>query len=257
MAGAEYPNRADLGKMRAMLRTQLRLALALALFSLLGASCGGGGDQTTKFVGPWTFASGSLTPSCLIAANLPNFNLTGQNVTFTKVDDSTLSLMLNAGCVIKFHASGNSATVVAGQMCTLDLGPPLGMQSISITTWTLSLVGEHIDNTIVGTASVCTAMGTAVLVRGTTDAGARDSGRETGTTGGAGAGGTSGSDGGGAGAGGASGSDGSAGGGGAGGSDAGASEVGAGDGGGADAAAAAGGDAASEAASDGAGSDSD
>jgi hypothetical protein len=184
------------------------------LSSTLAPSCGGGGDQTAKFVGPWTFASGSLMPMCPIAG-VPTFNLAGLNVAFEKVDDSTISLVINTGCTVKFSVSGNKATAPSGQTCALDLGPPLGPQSITIKTWTLVLTGNHIDATIAGQALICTAMGTAVLVPGATDAGAHDTGRDTsgmagsaGADGAAGAGGSAGT-----GAGGASGAGGNDGGG--------------------------------------------
>jgi hypothetical protein len=218
MADGEYPKQAEPGNMRAMRRRLVDLlasaprGLALAaLLSLATApSCGGSsGDQTAPFVGPWTFSSGTLMPMCPIAVN--NFNLTGLNVTFQKVDNSTISLMLNAGCAVKFKVSGSKATVEANQTCTLDAGAPLNMVSIAIKTWTLSLVGDHIDNTISGSASLCTAMGTATLVRGVTDGGVTGGGGHggSGTTGGAGV------DGGGTGGGGAGGSSGMTGGAGA------------------------------------------
>jgi hypothetical protein len=114
--------------------------------------------------------SGQLTPTCLTMALSP-FDLTGLNVTFAKVDDSTISLTANAGCVVHFHVSGNQATVAASQTCALDVGGALGMQSIAITKWTLTLSGDHMDADIAGTASICTAAGTAVLVKGVSDAG--------------------------------------------------------------------------------------
>jgi hypothetical protein len=150
---------------RPLLASLVVLALAVA------PSCGGGGgDQTAKFVGAWTFTSGSLTPVCLVPG-VPPFDLTGLNVTFTKIDDSTISLMINAFCDVHFHVSGNSATAVANQTCSLDLGGALMMQTVNVTKWTLSLSGDHIDNVIAGSVAICTASGTAVLARGTSDAG--------------------------------------------------------------------------------------
>ena len=151
------------------------LAASLASLLTLAPSCGGGGDQTAKFVGPWTFSSGELMPMCTLISGVPTFNLAGLNVTFDKVDSSTISLTLNTGCVVRFKVSGNNATAEAGQMCALDL-PTLGPVSVAIKTWTLALTADHIDNTISGMALVCSATGTAVLVRGTTDAGVRDAG---------------------------------------------------------------------------------
>jgi hypothetical protein len=201
----------------------------------LAPSCGGGGaNQTDKFVGPWTFASGTLVPMCPIAG-VPNFNLMGLPVTFQKVDASTISLMLNAGCIVSFKVSGNKATVEAKQTCSLDTGSALGTVSVAITTWSLTLTGDHIDSSLSGTASFCTAMGTAVLVRGTPDAGVPTGGHGgSSMTGGAGATGSAGMTGGAgatgsAGAGGSGGADGSAGAGGAAGTDGGAPEASAGE----------------------------
>jgi hypothetical protein len=155
---------------RRSLRALLSLSMGLALAA--APSCGGssGGDQTTKFSGAWTFKSGSLTPTCPIPGLSP-FDLTGLNVAFTKVDDSTIALMINTACNLHFHAADTKATVLANQTCALDLGGALGMQNIMITSWTLSLAGDEIDCTLSGRASLCTAAGTGVLVRGTTDAG--------------------------------------------------------------------------------------
>jgi hypothetical protein len=175
----------------------LALVVSLALGALVLSSCGGNsGDQTTSFVGPWTFSSGTLTPNCPIlgASAPPNFDLAGLNVTFAKVDDTTIRLTLNVSCVVNFNVSGGKGTVAANQACALDV-PKLGMVSVAITSWTLTLTNDHIDCTIAGSAesNLCTAIGTATLVRGTTDGGPRDApgsetASETGGTSDAGAG---------------------------------------------------------------------
>ncbi|HVX94101.1 MAG TPA: hypothetical protein VHK47_04235 [Polyangia bacterium] len=155
----------------------LRRHLLTSLFALsvvavsCGGSGGGGGDGTAKFVGAWTFQSGELAPMCL-GSTLTAFDLMGLPVTFAKVDASTISLTINPQCSVKFTVNGDHATAPAGQMCTLDLGGTLGIQPIMITKWTLALSGDQIDNDIAGSASLCTAAGTAVLARGTSDAGA-------------------------------------------------------------------------------------
>jgi hypothetical protein len=157
-------------------RFALVFALALSSAALSTPSCGGGagGDQTASFVGSWAFASGALTPMCPIAGLSP-LDLTGGPVLLERVDDTTLSGTLSPTCVIKFHASGNRATVEPNQTCTFDLGAPLGPQAIQIMTWTLTLAGDQIDCTIAGSVNVCTAMGTGVLARdGSTDGAARD-----------------------------------------------------------------------------------
>jgi hypothetical protein len=180
------------------MRRKLWLVVPCVLVVALGAqSCGSSasGDQTTKFVGSWAFSSGSLSPTC-IGQQISSFDLTGLPVEFTKVDDATISLAIGTGCTLMFHASGNSASVEAGQTCTLDLGDPLGMQSIMVTKWTLVVSGDEIDATIAGTASVCTAAGTGVLARRATDGGAGTGGDGGGAGAGGSGGATAGTDGG-------------------------------------------------------------
>ena len=154
-------------------RLPLAETLALMLALSVTPSCGGGGgDQTAKFVGPWTFSSGQLTPMCALIST--PFSLTGLPVVFTKVDDSTISLGIGAACTVKFKVAGAKATVEPKQTCTLDVGA-LGPQTVSIVKWTLMLSGDdQIDNDIAGSILICTASGTAVLTRGGPDGGAPD-----------------------------------------------------------------------------------
>jgi hypothetical protein len=159
---------------------RLRPFRASTLFALttvmLAASCGSGGsgDQTTKFVGTWTFASGELTPTAGCPISTP-FSLKGLSVMLAKVDDSTISLGIGAVCTVKFKVSGANATVVPKQTCTLDFGA-LGPMAVAIDAWTLMLTGDQIDNTIEGSIFVCKASGTAVLTRGAPDGGTHDGG---------------------------------------------------------------------------------
>jgi hypothetical protein len=180
--------------MRAMTRTLLSAVLLASLVALVAVpSCGGGGgDQTAKFVGTWTFSSGELTPTCTLLAGVKPFSLGGLTVMFAKVDDATISLGIGAACTVKFKVSGNKATVEPMQTCTLDAGPPLGPVTVGIQSWTLALSGDQIDNMIAGSvAGICTASGTGVLVRGAGDGGVHlpDGGGHDGA-GSAGAGGT-------------------------------------------------------------------
>jgi hypothetical protein len=163
-----------------MVQTPMKKALLLVSLAALAAapSCGGGSPapQTDKFVGVWTFQSGMLTPMCPIAGVMP-VSLVGLPVTFAQLDSTTLSLTLNASCVIHLKVNGATATVAAAQTCSFDVAG-LGPTAVDITTWTLALSGDHIDNTIAGQvmAGFCTASGTGVLVRGTGDAGTSDAG---------------------------------------------------------------------------------
>jgi hypothetical protein len=160
--------------MRATTRTLLSAVLLTSVVALMAIpSCGGGGgDQTVKYVGTWTFSSGELTPTCTLLAGVKPFSLAGLTVMFAKVDDGTISLGIGAACTVKFKVSGTNATVEPMQTCTLDVGAPLGTVMVGIQSWTLTLSGDQIDNMIAGSvAGICTASGTAVLERGASDAG--------------------------------------------------------------------------------------
>ena len=156
--------------------TFLRASVSLCL--VLAAGCGGGGvsgDQASKFAGAWTFESGMLTPMCGNLA-VPAFKLTGLPLVLTKVDDSTIKVVAgSAGCDLTFKVAGAVATATSGQMCTLDTGMPLGVQTITVTSWTLTLGGDRITTDISAgvTAGIlaCTATGSGVLAPGTPDAG--------------------------------------------------------------------------------------
>jgi hypothetical protein len=162
-------------------------ALVTSVVAACGVGCGGGsGDQTTGFVGDWTFSSGSLAATCTGIQSPSPFDLTGLGVTFAKVDDATISLTAGtAGCIVDFGVSGDAATVKPNQKCTLALGKAFGNQTVAVTTWTLTRTGDRIDTTVMGAVLFCTASGTGVLVRGGLDAGATDAGGQAGADAGA------------------------------------------------------------------------
>jgi hypothetical protein len=153
------------------LRTRFVFKLLVVAFAAAAPSCGGGGggDQTTNFGGAWRFSSGQLTATCP-GLSLAPFDLTGGPVTITRVDDGTIMLTLTGtACMVKFQVSGNQGNAAPNQICPLAVGG--STQSLTITRWTLSLSGDHIDNDITGSASVCMASGTGVLMRDTPDSG--------------------------------------------------------------------------------------
>jgi len=147
---------------------------------LLVAACGSSSssDDASKFVGVWTFDSGTITATC--SGGLPggSFPLTGLTGTITRTDNTHIRLTANASCVIDFTVSGSTAMVVTSppQSCTLNT-PTLGPQQIAINMWTMTLTGTTMSATISGTAlaGVCTASGSGSLSQhGGTDGGASD-----------------------------------------------------------------------------------
>jgi len=157
--------------MRHHFSTVLACLLAASL-----AGCGGGSDDATKFAGTWTFTAGSSVTATCIPPAPPNpapFDLTGQDVTITKVDNSHLraNVTLQAGqpaCLVNFHVSGSTATADDNQSCNVVLsltGTPTSYP-ILLKSWTLTISGQVITTALQGSVALCTAMGSGTLMPG-------------------------------------------------------------------------------------------
>jgi hypothetical protein len=153
------------------------------------AGCGGG-DDTPKFIGSWTYTSGSLAGSCLGMA-IPPVSLVGQTVTIAKGTSSDLQVGTSSTCSLQFSVDGNRATAKPNQMCTQDFGMMYGAQTVTVTSWNFDTSdGKTMTTAFSGslTASVmglmipCTATGTGTLVK---DASGQDASmtQDTGTGG--------------------------------------------------------------------------
>jgi hypothetical protein len=156
---------------------------ALVLTALLATiGCGGGGsDDATKFVGNWTFNTGSvINATCQppIVPAMQSFDLAGREVSITKISNSSIRVLVGTGtgCSVTFSVSGAMATANANQLCTLPvmLGGQTSNQTIMVDSWTLSLSGTMLATTLSGAVAICTAMGSGSLSMsaGGTDGGA-------------------------------------------------------------------------------------
>jgi hypothetical protein len=156
--------------------SKLRLSsLIVGLSAALIAGATGCDNKKTgadKFVGAWTYAGG-ITPNCggmIYTA----FDLTGYSTVITSSDEAHITVALGTICTVKFDVDGFTATAQSGQSCMLDLGAPFGVQTVTITKWTLTSTGvDAITSDFNGSASICIASGTGTLTRqgdaGTTD----------------------------------------------------------------------------------------
>jgi hypothetical protein len=149
------------------------LTIITALLAALGgAGCSGGsGDEASKFVGTWMYNTGS-TINAACTTPLPpmlSFDLTGQQVTITKVDDTHIRSSVGQGCTINFTVSGSMATAAAGQVCmlTVDVGGTPMNESIMVSSWTFTAAGTTLSTTLSGTVAICTATGSGTLSPGT------------------------------------------------------------------------------------------
>ncbi len=115
------------------------LVLACAAFVGCSSSSNGAVD---KFIGNWTFDSGTLDANC---NGLPPFsnNLAGQTLTLMKGTSSDLVSTLASSlgtCTLKLTVSGTVASADPGQSCTFNV--PVGGLSVAVTvninTWTVT-----------------------------------------------------------------------------------------------------------------------
>ncbi len=130
--------------------------LALGIFLVGCSSSGGSGDQSAALVGSWTYSSGSIDPMCNIA--IAPFDLTGDTMTVTKIDDTHVQTMLTGNgvmCDVKFTVNNGTATAEPGQTCavtTTVAGTPVAV-NIMITSWTMTTSGDTLTMSMNGTAS--------------------------------------------------------------------------------------------------------
>jgi hypothetical protein len=135
------------------------LVLALATAS---SSCGGGSsDDTSKFIGTWTFDSGMLGTDSTCAVGAQSAALAGQTFTLVKGTSSDLLLTLTTSqvmCQVTFKVAGSTATADPNQMCTFTV-TGLGQTSVGVTSWTLvTSNGTTLTTSMVGTA-ICPVTG--------------------------------------------------------------------------------------------------
>ena len=68
-------------------------------------------------------------------------------------------MVVDTTCTVQFKVGGNRATADAGQTCSLEV-PTVGVQNITITTWTLNLADGVITSQFTGGLLVCAPSGT-------------------------------------------------------------------------------------------------
>ncbi len=163
--------------MRASLVHSFRAAAVALVLAAAGCSSSSNSNPDS-FVGAWAFQSGSIMPNCSLVMLQP-VDLTGSDVTITKIDSSHVAMMISGGgatCNVRFAVDGNTAKADSGQTCDIvDNGV---MATVAVSSWSLSLASGQIDMSMTGSTSVnyggftitCAPSSTGTLVRGGTDA---------------------------------------------------------------------------------------
>ncbi|HLK89639.1 MAG TPA: hypothetical protein VKZ18_07090 [Polyangia bacterium] len=151
--------------------------LALGIL-LVGCSSSGGGtttDQSAALVGSWTYSSGSIDPMCNLT--ISPFDLTGDTMTVTKVDNTHVQTMLTGNgvmCDVTFSVSNGVAAAEPNQTCAVtEMVTGFGnvAVTIDITAWTLTVSGDTLTMSMNGTASAvggaltCTPMASGTATR--------------------------------------------------------------------------------------------
>ena len=146
-AASRLANRRDAARLTSL------LAVACAAFIGCSSSSNSAPD---KFVGTWTFSSGSLNATC---NGLPPFmsDLTGQTLTLMKGTSSDLVSTLTSSlgtCTLKLGVSGTVASAEAGQSCnfTVMVGGLSVPVTVNINTWTVT-TNDGVSMTTAATAT--------------------------------------------------------------------------------------------------------
>jgi hypothetical protein len=135
--------------------------MVVAVAALLGVGgCGSG--NADAFVGEWTYA-GTIVANC-VGITIPDLPLDGATVTIVASDDEHLQVVVDTTCMVNFTVDGNTATAGGGQACMLNI-PTVGLQSIAITTWTLTLADGVITSQFTGALAFCAPTGTGTLTK--------------------------------------------------------------------------------------------
>jgi hypothetical protein len=138
-----------------------RIHMVVAVAAVLGVGgCGSG--NADAFVGDWTYA-GTIAANC-VGITIPDLPLDGATVTIVASDDEHLQVVVDTTCMVRFTVDGDTATAASGQTCTLNI-PTVGLQSITITSWTLTLADGVITSQFSGGLLVCAPTGTGTLTK--------------------------------------------------------------------------------------------
>ena len=157
------------------------LAPLLAAVSLWAGACSSSGAATDKFMGTWTFDSGTITGTT--ACMLPNpVDLKGETLTLVKGMTSDLVSTLQSAfgtCTLNLDVSGSVASAVAGQSCAFTVTTGLGpiMVTFSVSSWTVTTTDGMSMTTAAtaigqGLASSCTLTLSGAGTKHSGDAGA-------------------------------------------------------------------------------------
>jgi hypothetical protein len=129
-------------------------AALIAASCLAAGSCSSSGSNNDKFMGTWTFDTGSITgTNC---TGLSTVSLQGETLTLTKgtMSDLSSTLMSSFGtCTLNLNVMGTVASATAGQTCIFTVAALGGLQvTFGVDSWTVTTT-DGMSMTTAATAS--------------------------------------------------------------------------------------------------------
>lgn len=135
---AKRPEAAGIGRAGRSLAPLGVVAFLAACLSV--GSCSSSTNNNDKFMGTWTFDSGSISGTG--CTGLQTVDLTGETLTLMKgtMSDLVSTLQSSFGtCTLNLDVGGNVASAVAGQSCAFTVAALNGLQVMfTVSSWTVT-----------------------------------------------------------------------------------------------------------------------
>jgi hypothetical protein len=145
------------------------VAVLLLACGLLAGACSTSTNSADKFVGTWTFDSGTVTPTN--CQGLGPVSLVGETLTLAKGTGSDLMSTFQSSfgtCALNLTVSGNAADADAGQTCMFNV-PVAGTTltfTFNVTSWTVTTTNGMAMTTNATAAGTGLAAGCSIALTG-------------------------------------------------------------------------------------------
>ncbi len=115
-----------------------------------------GGKDLQAFIGTWTATSGTVSLTC--SGRVSTTQVTGNDVwqMGTTTDLVQPADSSSSGCIVLANVSGNTATALPNQACTLNMGGTVVDLTIAKYTFVVGASGTTAAETATGTGAVTT-----------------------------------------------------------------------------------------------------
>jgi hypothetical protein len=145
------------------------LLVFIACTSCSSSSGSGSSASVSAFLGTWQYTSATETDTC--AGQSSSTTITGMFQFQEGTSPGTIEYIGTGGCTFTLDVSGNTATAVAGSMCTQTSGSTTSVSTLTAYTATLSgstlTINDSSSVTINqnGASEICTGVRTGTLTQ--------------------------------------------------------------------------------------------